>query len=159
MPDMLVKLYQLPPKAPFVEKLQKQGIAIRRPIGPENYAVIEWIANHFGGGWAGEAENAFFRSPKGLFIAVEQVDGHSKMVGFACYDATAKGFFGPTGVQQDKRGRGIGAALLLAALEAMREEGYGYAVIGGAGPVDFYQKVCGATVIEGSEPGIYAGML
>ena len=53
----------------------------------------------------------------------------------------------------------IGAALLLACLSAMREEGYGYAVIGSVGPADFYKKICGAVEIEGSSPGVYRGML
>ena len=53
------------------------------------------------------------------------------------------------------RGRGIGKALVLAALHAMRAEGYAYAIIGWASSVDFYRKAVGATVIEGSEPGIY----
>jgi hypothetical protein len=37
----------------------------------------------------------------------------------------------------------------------MREMGYGYAIIGGVGPAEFYEKVCGATVISGSEVGVY----
>ncbi|HEV7291263.1 MAG TPA: GNAT family N-acetyltransferase, partial [Devosia sp.] len=40
-----------------------------------------------------------------------------------------------------------------------REAGYGYAVIGGAGPVEFYQKRLDAMVIPNSVPGIYAGLL
>ena len=31
--------------------------------------------------------------------------------------------------------------------------------IGGAGPVEFYRKAVGATVIEGSVPGIYRNLL
>ena len=42
---------------------------------------------------------------------------------------------------------------------ALREEGYGYAIIGGAGPVDYYKKVCGAEIIEGSIPGIYKDLI
>jgi hypothetical protein len=41
----------------------------------------------------------------------------------------------------------------------MRQAGYGYAIIGGVGPADFYVKTVGATPIEGSEPGIYRGLL
>ena len=37
----------------------------------------------------------------------------------------------------------------------MRAEGYAYAIIGWASSIEFYQKAVGATVIEGSEPGIY----
>lgn len=41
----------------------------------------------------------------------------------------------------------------------MRSQGYGYAIIGGVGPADFYAETVGATPIEGSDPGIYRGML
>ena len=81
------------------------------------------------------------------------------MLGFACYDSTTKGFFGPTGVDESERGRGIGKMLLMYTLYLMRLDGYGYAAIGGAGPKDFYAKATGAVVIEGSEPGVYKGML
>ena len=163
MADLLVKLYQLPSPAPLTEELAQKNIIIRRPIGPENYGVIGWIKQHFGDGWAGEAENAFFRSPKSIFIALRENQDengsiHSEMLGFGCYDATVKGFFGPTGVDEKERGQGIGRAILLACLNAMKEEGYGYGIIGSAGPVDFYRKVCGATVIEDSSPGVYRGM-
>ena len=46
--------------------------------------------------------------------------------------------------------------LLIRCLEAMYEMGYAYAIIGGVGEARaFYEKVCAATVIAGSEPGIY----
>ena len=164
MSDLLVKLYELPPLAPCVDELKAKNIVIRRPIGPENYAVIGWIKEHFGAGWAGEAENAFFRPTKSIFIAVRETtdaNGHtsSEMLGFGCYDATVKGFFGPTGVAKSERGQGIGRAILLACLHGMYDEGYGYGIIGDAGPADFYKKTVGAVVIEGSTPGVYKGML
>ena len=159
MSDYLVKLWELPSPEPYYASLREKNIVIRKPTGPENYTVIGWIREHFGAGWAGEAENAFFRDPKGIYVAVREGDAGPEMLGFACYDATVKGFFGPTGVAQDERHQGIGAALLLACLSAMREEGYGYAVIGSVGPADFYKKICGAVEIEGSSPGVYRGML
>ena len=160
MPDMLVKLYELPSVTPFLEKLSKENITIRRPIGPENYAVIRWINENFGPGWAGEAENAFFHTPKGIYIAVRKLPKQkAEILGFACYDATVKGFFGPTGVNKAERGKGIGVALLLATLQGMKDEGYGYGIIGGAGPVDFYKKGCGAIPIENSSPGVYKDMV
>ena len=155
--DMLVKLYELPPIEDYQRKMEQQHILIRRPIGPENLAVMGWIRDHFSATWAGEAENAFFRSPKGMFVAINEDSG--EMVGFACYDATVKGFFGPTGVDEKERGKGIGATLLLKCLYAMLEEGYAYAVIGDAGPMEFYKKLCGAIPIADSVPGIYKGML
>ncbi len=163
MPDMLVKLWELPEKESAIKKLQEAGIVIRKPIGPEKAAVIGWIGEHFGSHWASEAEVAFFRPERSIYIALEEYeeDGKikSKLLGFACFDATVKGYFGPTGVAKEARGMGIGMALLLSTLYGMREADYAYCIIGGAGPVDFYKKVCNATVIEDSVPGIYRGML
>ena len=103
----------------------------------------------------GPATAALYRSPVSCYAAV---DADKQVLGFACYDATAKDFFGPTGVMESQRGKGIGAALLIACMQAMAAEGYAYAVIGGAGPVAFYEKVVGATVIPDSVPGPYRDM-
>ena len=46
------------------------------------------------------------------------------------------------------------AALFEFPREALANEGYGYAIIGGVGPAPFYEKVCGAFTIPGSDPGI-----
>lgn len=155
MPDMLVKLYTLPPVEPLLARLSEEGVGVRRALAPEKHRVIEWVREDFGTGWASECEVAFARQPIGCFIAVED----DNIVGFACHDATCKNFFGPTGVSEAQRGRGIGQALLLACLHAMAAQGYAYAIIGGVGPAEFYAKVAGATNIEGSVPGIYRGIL
>jgi GNAT superfamily N-acetyltransferase len=155
MPDMLVKLYELPAAEPMLGKLREGGIDVRRALAPEMHTVVEWVRRTFGMGWGSECQVSFANQPISCFIATEE----GKPVGFGCYDATCKDFFGPTGVAEEKRKKGIGKALLLACLHAMRAEGYGYAIIGGAGPVDFYAKAAGAVAIEGSQPGIYRGML
>ena len=157
MPDMLVKLYQLPDSTELYKKLEEQGIQVFRPMTPNRGKVNDFIREVFGEGWMYENETAFSRSPVSCFIAYDTND--KKIVGFAAYDVTARGFFGPTGVHPDKRGGGIGKALLCKCLEAMRDEGYGYAVIGSAGPVDYYKKCCGAMVIEDSSPGIYKDLI
>ena len=89
------------------------------------------------------------------FVAIEA----KQLLGFGCHDGTCPNFFGPTAVDTNPRGKGIGAALLLACLEDMRHQGFGYAIIGGVGPAGFYSKTVGAIPIEGSEPGIYRGLL
>jgi hypothetical protein len=154
MPDMLVKLYDLPP-APSTEALQAEGIDIRRAMAPAKHATVEWVRSKFKDGWASECDVAFSRQPISCFIAVKD----NKIIGFACHEATCKGFFGPTGVDEAWRERGIGTHLLFACLQDMRNAGYAYAVIGSAGPADFYRKVVGAAPIEGSSPGIYKDML
>jgi len=155
MPDMLVKLYALPPLEPVLEAQHAKGVTIRRALAPEKHLVLEWIARHFSAFWASECDVAFNNAPVSCFIATQD----DCLRGFACYDATCLDFFGPTGVNEAARGQGIGEALLLACLHAMRQIGYGYAIIGGAGPTEFYEKAAGAQIIPDSSPGIYLGML
>ncbi|MGV8936651.1 MAG: GNAT family N-acetyltransferase [Allorhizobium sp.] len=153
--DMLVKLYDLKADPALERKMTEQGFVLRRALPPELHSIVSWIAPRFGHGWASEATVAVARQPVSCLIATK----NEELVGFACYDATARGFFGPTGVDKAMRGKGIGHALLLKTLLAMHDQGYGYAVIGSAGPTGFYSAAVGATVIEGSKPGIYRGML
>jgi GNAT superfamily N-acetyltransferase len=153
--DMLVKLYDLPDSRNAFAKARETGIDLRRALAPEKHKVIAWVRKTFSEAWASEADVAFSRQPVTCFIAIE----HRKIVGFACHDATCRNFFGPTGVDAAARNKGIGAALLFACLEDMRQAGYGYAIIGGVGPAEFYAKTVGAIAIEGSAPGIYRGLL
>lgn len=160
MPDMLVKLYTLPDAAPILAALATSGIQVRRANAWEKRFLADWVRGRFGDVWAGGCEVALEQRPVTCFIAVEQDRGHPAgerpadlLLGFACYDVASRGVFGPTGVQEDYRGRGIGTGLLLVCLHALHAEGYAYAIIGQAGPVDYYAKTVGATVIEGSETG------
>jgi GNAT superfamily N-acetyltransferase len=161
MPDMLVKLYELPEFVSLLPALNEAGIELRRALPPEKHLIVEWVKSVFNPHWASECEAALARQPVSCMIAVESdpAGGPGKMVGFSCYEATSKGFFGPTGVDPSVRGKGVGKVLLLAALHGLRAEGYAYGIIGGAGPVDFYAKLVGAIEIPGSSPGIYRGML
>lgn len=151
MTDMLVRLYDLPDPQPYYRRAEEAGATIRRAEPWDRSRLHEFIERHFPGPWADEAETAFFHQPITAFIAT--MDG--KLVGFAAYECTRRGYFGPTGVREELRGKGLGAALLFRCLEAMCELGYAYAVISGVGPAEFYEKVCGAFVIPGSERGIY----
>ena len=155
MADLLVRLYALPPLTPLLERMQAQSIVIRPALAPELFPVTAWVRERFGAGWAGECQAGFARQPISCLLALRA----GTLLGFACYDVTSKGFFGPTGVDQQMRGGGVGTALLLAALHALHAQGYAYAIIGDAGPVEFYQRTVRAIVIPDSEPGIYQGML
>lgn len=155
MPDLLVKLYELPDVKPYVDKLQTEGINVRRAMAYEKHQVVKWVEDNFGQGWASECDIAFSRNPVSCFIAVE----NRSVIGFACYDSAAKNFFGPIGVAEHARSRGIGGALLLSALDAMSQIGYAYAIIGGVGSAEFYVTTVGAIEIPGSSPGIYRDRL
>ncbi len=155
MPDMLVKLYDLSDASSLIEALSDHGIVIRAAMSYEKIQVTEWVRNIFGRAWASECDVSFSNHPVSCFIAIEA----GKIIGFACYDSTCKNFFGPIGVAETRRGAGIGKALLLSCLHAMRANGFAYAVIGGVGPAEFFYKAVGATTIERSSFGIYRDRL
>jgi GNAT superfamily N-acetyltransferase len=154
MHDMLVKLYELDNYLEDVNFVIPE-IVIRKPIGPEKHLIAEWVRKKFNPAWSSEADAAMSNQPATCFVAVKNNPLNKELVGFSCYDATARGFFGPMGVMDSERGKGLGRALLLAALVDMRNYGYGYAIIGGVGPAEFYHKAVGAVNIEGSTPSIW----
>ncbi|NMB01495.1 MAG: GNAT family N-acetyltransferase [Firmicutes bacterium] len=157
MPDMLVKLYELPKLEPLIQAMEAQDITIRLGIPPEKHIVVEWIRENFSEQWADEADVALGNKPSTIYLAVDNKT--KQLAGFGCYEATYKSFFGPTGVHSDYRGKGIGKALLVACLHGLSDLGYAYAIIGGAGPVEFYKATVGAIEIPNSVPGVYRGLL
>jgi predicted N-acetyltransferase YhbS len=146
MCDLLVPLYRLP------EHRIPPGFSFRKPMACEINELKDWIAVAFSPSWAAEASAGLLRTPPTVFLAAS-IGGEP--AGFCCWDCTALGFLGPVGVSGKWRGSGVGAALVGFVLRSMREQGYGYAVVGGAGPIEFFRKCSGAVEIPGSTPGIY----
>jgi hypothetical protein len=155
--DLLIKLYgsTIGSNDALGSPIAREGVDIRKPIGPEHTTVARWVEKQFGVGWASEVQVALANRPVSAWLATRS----GELLGFACYDATARGFFGPIGVSEAARGQHLGAALLLACLRDMRTVGYGYAVVGGVGAPEFFRRVAGATEVPDSTPGMYAGML
>lgn len=152
--DMLVKLYELPEAGAGPADVQPASIVVRRPMAYEKEKVLGFVDKTFGAaapGWRSECEVAFSHSPIGCYIGVEQ----DKVIAFACYNVTGKGMFGPIGVAESSRTRGIGKAALVCCLAAMRAEGYVYAVVGHVGEAAFFERSVGAIAIPGSTPGCY----
>lgn len=155
MIDMLVRLYDLPDSAPLYAEAAARGVTLRRARAFEKHTVADFVKANFSPKWVSEVEVAMTRQPVACFIATR----NKEIIGFACHDTTLRGFFGPTGVSEAARGIGAGKALLFKSLEALRELGHAYAIIGGVGPKEFYAKACGAIEIPGSDPGTYTDLL
>ena len=151
MPDMLVNLLALP----TLQTLSDDGVTIRRAQPFEVTPVRQFIEKNFSVAWADEISVGFTNKPVTIFVATRD----ARVIGFAAYECTRKAFFGPTGVVENERARGIGKALLIASLHGLRELGYVYGIIGGAGPADFYREAVGAFEIPDSAPGIYTDLL
>ncbi|WP_422860353.1 GNAT family N-acetyltransferase [Flagellimonas sp. S174] len=156
MKDMLVRLVDLPDIGSEEKQLfQEENMVFRKPIAAEKSLVLEWVEKNFSINWKDEVDVAFSNVPVTCFIAQRNQD----ILGFACFECSAKNFFGPTGVVPTERGKNIGKILLIKALQALKELGYAYAIIGGVGPNEYYEKVVNAKVIEGSEKSIYENLL
>jgi len=149
--DCLVKLYNLPDM-----DYGNGDIVYRRVMAYEKTQLLSWVKSRFSANWADECSSAFSHQPISCFVAVY----NGNIVGFACYDCTQKNFFGPMGVEVNARKRGIGRILLTVCLQAMKINGYAYAIIGGCDDQqNYYVKTVGAIPIEGSTPGIYSNRI
>ncbi|MEP6570670.1 MAG: GNAT family N-acetyltransferase [Acidobacteriota bacterium] len=152
---MLVQLLKLPPLEPVLAELARAKIVVRRAQPFELTPVRAFIEREFGLAWADEVSVGFANKPITVFVATLE----KEIIGVAGYECTRRGFFGPAGVLETMRDRGVGKALLLGCLWGLRELGYVYGIIGSVGPVEFYEKTVGAVIIPDSDPGIYVDPL
>ena len=120
--------------------------------------ILDFVESNFQKNWVYEVEHALMGDVSKCFIATEE----GKLIGFACYDSSSKGFFGPIGGLEERRKENIGQALLIRTLNAMKEYGYGYAIIGWVSDAEqFYRKTVGAEFIKGGNPenSIYSNLV
>jgi mycothiol synthase len=125
-----------------VSRLASEGITVRRANASDVSTTAAFVLQTFNRGWQIEVEETRRFTPPPLNIAMYQ----EQVVGFAAYDVTGYGRFGPTGTRPDMRQRGIGGVLLKMCLQQMLDRGDSTAEIAWAGPVAFYTKEVGANI-------------
>ena len=157
MPDMLVKLYNIPNSYDIEKKLLEEGIRIKKALAPDRSKIASFSKTCAKEDYSDEVNAAFSNNPITCYIATKE----KKIIGFACYEATARNFFGPMAVLENERKKGIGKALLLKSLESMRELGYAYAIIGwpAKSAIGFYKKCVSAIMIDEKSSGVYKRMI
>lgn len=157
MADMLVKLYNIKGTVEIEKELLSDGIRIKKALAPDRSKIIEFSRTCANEDYSDEVCAAFANNPVTCYVATK----NKKLIGFACFEATAKNFFGPMAVVQEERRRGIGRALLLKSLESMQEMGYAYAIIGWPTKtaISFYEKCVEALLIEEESSGVYKRMV
>ena len=157
MADMLVKLYPLPTAPGLEEALCEKGITIKKALAPDMSKIIAFTEANGHPGWADEIRVSFMNQPPSIYIAVKD----KQVIGFGCYESTARGFFGPTLVAASARRQGVGKALLLKCMESLRELGYAYAFIGWPEEkaIHFYQEATGGMMIPDDGFGVYSRMI
>lgn len=120
-------------------------ITIRRANIKDINKLSEFIISEFNTEWSNNVMKAFHNNPITLFLAM----CNEEVIGFAAYNVvkSKKGLFGPMGVKYDRHNRGVGRALLFTSLYDMKKQGYAYAIISEAGPIEFYENSCNAVLI------------
>ena len=124
------------------------GYELRRARqGQVDGAALHALAASFLPSWAFAAARSLAGdgagSVPGVHVAMHR--GSGDMVAFAAYDGNNRGlgWFGPAGTLDAHRGRGLGAALLLACLVDVAAAGHHTCEIAWIGPRDFYARVAG----------------
>ncbi|MEW6045608.1 MAG: GNAT family N-acetyltransferase [Bacillota bacterium] len=127
---------------PRRHQLERLGVRVRRLEHTDETAFRAWLEQTWGPNWTYEALLALRRPVPTGFVAEQ--DG--RIVGFAVYDSTRPGWFGPMGVEVAWQGSGVGIELCVQAFEAMAAQGYRAAEIAWAGPRCFYARKLGAVI-------------
>ncbi|MGP4069997.1 GNAT family N-acetyltransferase [Halobacillus sp. B29] len=119
--------------------------SIRRADSHDRRELKSFIRSEFGERWIEHVDTQMKQTDRTIFIA----HYHEEIIGFACYDVVRnrKGLFGPMGTSSSRRFQSVGKELLHTGLREMADEGYEYAVIGEAGPIEFYERACHAKLI------------
>ena len=145
MPDLLVNLLKLP-------ATRRSARIQRRRAQPLRYLASAGLWRKIFPRAGQTRSRSVLRDNRSPFY-IATID--REIAGFAAYECTRRGFFGPTGVVDSARGKGIGKALLLASLWGAARDGVRLRHHRRRGSGRFYQKTVGAIIIPDSEPGIY----
>lgn len=119
-----------------------------RRVSPSDFDKLSrFVVDEFGERWLQSVDYGFRTYNEKLPIYIAQQE--EVIVGFACYDVVRgkKGLFGPMGIAKQNRVKGVGKELLHHCLYNMKQDGYEYAIIGQAGPIEFYERNCNARLI------------
>jgi N-acetylglutamate synthase-like GNAT family acetyltransferase len=119
---------------------------IRKVTKSDSQGLIRFVETNFSYEWSQTIKEAFKIDEPPIYIALNK---EGDIIGFSTFDVyqNKKCYFGPMGVTVSNRIKGIGYSLLHYCLRDMKQIGYEYAIIGGAGPQEFYEKACNAVVI------------
>ena len=124
----------------------KEGYKYER-VQPEDFdKTYDFVKQQFPSNtWAVEVKFSFTFNPPTTFIAK---DTNNNIVGWATHSQFFPGSFGPTGVKESLRGKGIGTILFLWCLWDIKQKGVDNCEIMwvGGDTVKFYSKVIGAYI-------------
>jgi GNAT superfamily N-acetyltransferase len=113
-----------------------EGVEIRRVVDEVDAQTVVAFTNGRWPSWVDELRRGIEQG--GCHAAI---DDHDRAVlGFACHSVNRAGWIGPMGTDPERRGRGVGHALLSALCTDLMTANLRDAEIAWVGPVRFYAK-------------------
>jgi GNAT superfamily N-acetyltransferase len=129
------------------EGASESHFRIRRAVPADHEALEIYLSSQWTENWCRETLAGFGNEPISIFLALHEELDHASIVGFSAYEVNqVDGGFGPTGVDPDHQGHGLGKDLLLACLDDLKRLGRRQCEIGWVGPVAFYHRLTGAHI-------------
>jgi len=126
--------------------LKKEGFKYER-AQPEDFdKIYDFVKQQFPNNtWAAEVKFSFSFNPPTTFIVK---DANNNIVGWATHSQFYPGSFGPTGVKESLRGKGIGTILFLWCLWDIKQKGLRTSEIMWVegNTIKYYSKVIGAYI-------------
>jgi len=119
-----------------------RGYTVRRAQRADRAPLTAMVESQFTDAWGFEVNLALSTTLEGVHVAL---DPDGAFAAFAAHDGNNRGlgWFGPAGTAPQHRGRGLGAALLMACLVDVAEAGHSECLISWVGPRDFYANTVG----------------
>jgi len=117
---------------------------VKRATLSDTDELFSFIEKEFNNKWLCNIKSGFCKEIIPIYIAIEE----NEVIGFGAYDIVKKGLFGPMGIKKAYRNKNVGYTILHSCLNDMNNDGYKYAIIDEAGPIEFYEETCGATIIH-----------
>jgi len=118
--------------------LKDEGIIIKAAAKEDEDRVSKWVHETFWPPWDYETTLAFEGDEAGVWIAE---DSDKNLLGFSVYGGLEPTWFGPIGVVETARRRGIGSILLYRCVESMRSLGKRYISIPWTSNLFFYSQL------------------
>jgi predicted N-acetyltransferase YhbS len=126
-----------------VAKLEKEildgNTTIRLAEPGEKERIREFVAGKSGFNWSFEAARAIGPKGSGVWIAEDA----GEIIAFSVFGSLEHHWFGPIGVDEARRKRGLGSVLLFRTLESMKDLGIPRAIVPWTGHLFFYSQVPG----------------
>ena len=121
------------------EDLVGGGTTIRLAEPGEKDRIRDFVREKSGFSWSFEAARAIGPKGSGVWIAEDGGD----ITAFSVFGALEHHWFGPIGVSEDRRKKGLGSVLLFKTLQSMKDLGIPRAIIPWTGHLYFYSQVPG----------------